>query len=321
MDWASDSMTITNVKLKNFRCFREEQTARLAPLTLLVGENSTGKTSFLAMIRILYDVALNWRIPDFKEDPYDLGSFDEIAHHRGARGGRARSFEACLSIKVSGKKEPPTHFQFAFEKRGTAPVPTRRRLSRGKTWTDETLAAVKPYVVEAGTSRGKWRIPVREDMSDIIQRDLILSYYHAILEYNLTSVQGQASDCIPLDGAPAARLQRHRSAEGKSTFVSCGCITIRHMQVLQSAQSRAVPTIPLDPRRTRRVTTFRCTSPSCFQKTSRRGQVSRIYLNSSASFLVSSISSPSSGWPEEEASHFKYRLGRPGASQKAPGAT
>ena len=41
------------ITLKNYRCFREEQTARLAPLTLLVGENSTGKTSFLAMIRAL----------------------------------------------------------------------------------------------------------------------------------------------------------------------------------------------------------------------------------------------------------------------------
>ena len=34
------------ITLKNFRCFREEQTVRLAPLTLLVGENSSGKTSF-----------------------------------------------------------------------------------------------------------------------------------------------------------------------------------------------------------------------------------------------------------------------------------
>ena len=34
------------IRLRDYRCFREEQTARLAPLTLLVGENSTGKTSF-----------------------------------------------------------------------------------------------------------------------------------------------------------------------------------------------------------------------------------------------------------------------------------
>ena len=49
------------ITLENFRCFREKQTARLAPLTLLVGENSTGKTSFLALIRALWDVAYEHR--------------------------------------------------------------------------------------------------------------------------------------------------------------------------------------------------------------------------------------------------------------------
>ena len=45
------------IRLKDYRCFREDQTARLAPLTLLVGENSTGKTSFLAIVRALWDLA------------------------------------------------------------------------------------------------------------------------------------------------------------------------------------------------------------------------------------------------------------------------
>ena len=51
------------IRLKDFRCFREEQTARLAPLTLLVGENSTGKTSFLAIIRALWEFANDYRDP------------------------------------------------------------------------------------------------------------------------------------------------------------------------------------------------------------------------------------------------------------------
>ena len=63
------------ITLKNFRCFREEQTARLAPLTLLVGENSTGKTSFMAMIRALWGVANLHALPDFKEDPVRPGEF------------------------------------------------------------------------------------------------------------------------------------------------------------------------------------------------------------------------------------------------------
>ena len=95
---------MNQITLKNFRCFREEQTARLAPLTLLVGENSTGKTSFMAMIRVLWDILYRFRIPDFKEEPYDLGSFDEIAHHRGAGGGRAHTFEQDLMLYFLPKK-------------------------------------------------------------------------------------------------------------------------------------------------------------------------------------------------------------------------
>ena len=85
------------ITLRNFRCFREEQTARLAPLTLLVGENSTGKTSFLAMLRALWDAMYQTGVPDFKEEPYDLGSFDEIAYLPGIRKARPTG----LTVPVS----------------------------------------------------------------------------------------------------------------------------------------------------------------------------------------------------------------------------
>ena len=126
------------ITLKNFRCFREEQTARLAPLTLLVGENSTGKTSFMAMIRALWDVAYRRTDPDFKEEPYDLGSFDEIAHHRGGRGGRAETFEAEFAarqrvIQTDRSSEfatdRPYRFDVKFGRYGTAPVRVSRRFS------------------------------------------------------------------------------------------------------------------------------------------------------------------------------------------------
>lgn len=89
------------VTLKNFRCFGEEQSARLARLTLLVGDNSTGKTSFMAMIQALWDVAYMYRIPDFKQSPYDLGSFEEIIHSCGARNGKADTFEAGFCSTTS----------------------------------------------------------------------------------------------------------------------------------------------------------------------------------------------------------------------------
>ena len=82
---------LRELRLRDFRCFRGRHTAPLAPLTLLVGENSTGKTSFLAAARAICDVAFRQREPDFREPPFDLGSFPEIVHGRGGKGGKRRS--------------------------------------------------------------------------------------------------------------------------------------------------------------------------------------------------------------------------------------
>ena len=82
------SLSMNSVTVKNFRCFREEQQARLAPLTLLVGENSTGKTSFLALVRALREVAFDSRVPDFREPPYDMGTFSEIVLQSYSRRGK-----------------------------------------------------------------------------------------------------------------------------------------------------------------------------------------------------------------------------------------
>ena len=145
------------ITLKNFRCFREKQTARLAPLTLLVGENSTGKTSFMAMIRALWDVAYRQRVPDFKEEPYDLGSFDEIAHHRGAKGSRADTFEA--EFVVARKSRNKSYwFRVDFEKKGTVPIPVRRRLSSKKkdVWIEYGLQEDRTYKIRFGTPNGSW---------------------------------------------------------------------------------------------------------------------------------------------------------------------
>ena len=117
---------MNRVTLKNFRCFREEQTARLAPLTLLVGGNSTGKTSFLALLRALWRVAVDEIVPDFREEPYDLGTFRDIAHYRGGRGGSADSFEAGLHYDEAQRRGKPVSFTVSFREREGVPYPTTR---------------------------------------------------------------------------------------------------------------------------------------------------------------------------------------------------
>ena len=143
------------ITLKNFRCFREEQVARLAPLTLLVGENSTGKTSFMALIRALWDIAYQASIPDFKEEPYDLGSFDEIAYYRGGRAGRADTFEAGFTLQ--SMEGEAYRFDVTFARSGTVPVPVKRRIALDDVWVEDCLGQDRTWQLRFGTPKGTWQ--------------------------------------------------------------------------------------------------------------------------------------------------------------------
>ena len=158
-----------SITLENFRCFGAPQTARLAPLTLLVGENSAGKTSFLALVRALWDVAIGQRIPNFREPPYDLGSFREVAHERGARAGRASFF------KVGFLDDRAAH-TILFAEQNTAPYPVARRFQAAAgsaaegSWV-EVSAPVNGQGVMKVHVRGKERVyaltdlPLRDDIA------------------------------------------------------------------------------------------------------------------------------------------------------------
>ena len=148
------------ITLKNYRCFHDRQTARLAPLTLLVGENSTGKTSFMALIRVLWDVAYGHRVPDFKKPPYDLGSFDEIVHNRGKGGSRVKVFEAGFDATPRHDmtvEEGNYCFEVTFGENLTAPVITRRRLTCNDAWIEDRVEKTHPRQIRFGTPNGSWR--------------------------------------------------------------------------------------------------------------------------------------------------------------------
>ena len=86
------STGVTGLALTNVRCFSGEQRARLARITLLVGENSVGKTTFLGCLNALGRLAgfaglrdgINW----FDQDPFSMGSFETLAR-TGAPSFRA----------------------------------------------------------------------------------------------------------------------------------------------------------------------------------------------------------------------------------------
>ena len=89
--------------IEGVRCFYERQSAPLKPITLLTGENSTGKTTFLAMARLAWD-ACKGRLPlDFNEEPFILGAYDQVASYRGRRAGCVSTFTIGAEIARTGE--------------------------------------------------------------------------------------------------------------------------------------------------------------------------------------------------------------------------
>ena len=153
--------------IRELRCFKERHTARTVPLTLLAGENSEGKTSFPALVQVLLDITFNLAnagIPNFKKDPYDPGTFDEIAHYRGGRAGRAHTFRAGFCMDHVGSasarkiaKNDRGRIDIEFGRGPSAvPVPIGWHLSRQNTCIKMHLDdADSPFAhLSFGTSRG-----------------------------------------------------------------------------------------------------------------------------------------------------------------------
>ena len=75
---------IEEFTLDNVRCFKGQQTARIRPMTFLVGEHNTGKTTLLGCLytasSIISPSSISMReyIPDFNCYPYDMGGFIDI---------------------------------------------------------------------------------------------------------------------------------------------------------------------------------------------------------------------------------------------------
>lgn len=117
--------------LENFRCFAGRHEVPLRPLTLLVGENSTGKTSFLAAARLVEALqASPVESPDFNVGPFNLGAFEEIATHRTVKGGRANAFKLGGTFAGSSNTSEPAvlDFQFTVAFNNVAGLPAISRL-------------------------------------------------------------------------------------------------------------------------------------------------------------------------------------------------
>ena len=112
--------------LQDVRCFQDGQRGRLRPITLLVGENSTGKTTFLGCYRVLHGMFSNPGIGeflDFNGEPFVMGSFRDIVRSRRGPSGRIDEFK--IGVRVDRSPDDvmsPCELSVAFREKGSEPV-------------------------------------------------------------------------------------------------------------------------------------------------------------------------------------------------------
>ena len=120
--------------LQDVRCFEGEQRSQLRPITLLVGENSTGKTTYLGCYAALHRMLSDWhRInePDFNEAPFAMGSFGDIVRSRRGRGGRVNEFKLGFTLETWPSGLSCGELVATFRESGSQPVVSSLRLGFG----------------------------------------------------------------------------------------------------------------------------------------------------------------------------------------------
>ena len=106
-------MSITQFTMEEVRCFAERQEFNIRPLTFLVGENSTGKTTALACFQVLADYLIDGGI-DFNSPPYSMGIFRDIVRN-------SRKTEKVFTLGATNGDVEYT-VEFAEKKGGVEPV-------------------------------------------------------------------------------------------------------------------------------------------------------------------------------------------------------
>ena len=196
---------MNRVTLQNYRCFREKQSARLAPLTFLVGENSTGKTSFLAMLRALWQVAFQDRIPDFRQPPYDLGAFEDVVHNHGANGGRQDSVDAGFECTPPFYDDNRMSYYAIFEDSEGYPFPSIRKFSHESTWLEVTQRDDADTLVRFGARQDQYEHMVRnigKRMGERLLSRIQFLLINATRDIRQERLSESGQDAVPNDNLP-----------------------------------------------------------------------------------------------------------------------
>lgn len=117
----------TELILNDVRCFEGKQHGHLRPITLLVGENSTGKSTFLACFSVIHRMFSTFEdrfggSPDFNREPFSMGSFRDIVRSRRGPSGRIDEFQLGFKFAKQDRTGLPTEVLITFGEQGSQPA-------------------------------------------------------------------------------------------------------------------------------------------------------------------------------------------------------
>ena len=160
-------MNFRKLIMEDVRCFAGRQEFKIRPITFLVGENSTGKSTALGCFQILADFINDWRFGrsfdlDFNVEPYQMGAFADIV--RRANPAK-KGFQIGLEFQMDGQKETIEYLLTLAEKeRGSEPIVQQERF----------VVTAGEIVLEFDESDGNSNSPSRFrgfEVVDILQED------------------------------------------------------------------------------------------------------------------------------------------------------
>ena len=121
-------MSIRKLIIEDVRCFAGRQEFNIRPLTFLVGENSTGKSTVLGCFQTLYSFigGTTYNALDFNEEPYQMGAFVDIVRRSTPK---KRSLALGLEFHVEKRGKTVKYLLNLTEReKGSEPVVREQKI-------------------------------------------------------------------------------------------------------------------------------------------------------------------------------------------------
>ena len=199
--------------LRDVRCFQGEQRGTLRPVTLLVGENSTGKTTFLGCYGVLHRMFSQSYFdpgPDFNEEPFPMGSFRDVVRSRRGPGGRIDEFRLGLEVESARDGMPPYSLLVTFREKGSQPVVSSLRFD----FRSDSFLELQP-APGGGTA---FRIPSRTVEAPVLfdEAMLVMGF---LTELDRDNLPGALSGLQPVADYLRGLFQRSEATAGRQRAI------------------------------------------------------------------------------------------------------